>query len=164
MLHTVKGKRILVVDDEPDVCQMIVDDFPQCTVETAATYEDGRAKLSSGTYDVIVLDIMGVRGYDLLDEFGRKAPCIMLTAHALTAEDLKRSIDRRAVLYLPKEELARLDEYIAKVIGAREPLWGWLSRRIDFGRWFGRGWMALDDKAFRDLGFTDAEIMKDLEV
>ena len=43
----------------------------------------------------------------------------------------------KAVLFLPKEELGRLDEYVAKALGTKEPLWTWLFRRLDFRRWFG---------------------------
>src|SRR5439155_20406799 len=94
-------------------------------------------------YDVVILDIMGVRGHDLLKEFSSAAPTIMLTAHALTSQDLKRSMVGKAVLYLPKEELGRLDEYVAKVLTTRQPLWSWLFNRLDFTRWFGHGWMSI---------------------
>ncbi len=161
MAGVLRGKRILVVDDEPDICALIVDELPQCQVDTAGTYEDARARLAAGRYDVVVLDVMGVRGYDLLAEFSSKVPCVMLTAHALTPQDLQRSIDGKAALYLPKEEIGRLDEYLARVVSAREPLWSWLFRRLDFSRWFGSDWLQID--YFKELKLDEAEVMEDLE-
>jgi CheY-like chemotaxis protein len=138
MLQALEGKRILVIDDEPDVCQFIALELSRCTVDTAGTYERARELFAANAYDAAVIDIMGVRGYELLAEFSARTPCIMLTGRALTAKDLKRSMESKAVLYLPKEELGFLDEYIAKVLVTKEPLWSWLFRRLDFRRWFGR--------------------------
>ena len=163
MLDVLKGKKVLVVDDERDICQVIVDELADCEVDTAETYDAAKAKLSKNRYDVVVLDIMGVRGYDLLSEFSSRAPCIMLTAHALSPQDLKTSMVGHAVLYLPKEELGRLDEYIAKVLLVKEPLWSWLFKRLDFTRWFGRGWTSFDLDFFKDFRLTEAEVVSDLE-
>lgn len=163
VLSVLQGKKILVVDDEPDVCQIVVDELPQCSVDTAESYEAARARLAATSYDVVILDIMGVRGYDLLAEFSSKAPCIMLTAHALSAQDLKKSMVGRATLYLPKEELGHLEEYVAKVLMVKEPLWHWLFQRLDFSRWFGRNWMSFDLDFFRDFSLTEEEVIEDLE-
>src|SRR5262249_39194017 len=111
-------KRILVVDDERDVCGMVADALGSYDVREGYAYDEARAKLAKGGWDAVILDIMGVRGHDLLEEFSGKAPCIMLTAHALTAKDMKRSIAGHAVLYLPKDELGRIDEYVREVLAA----------------------------------------------
>lgn len=163
MTNVIKGKRILVVDDERDVCQVIQDELSQCEVDTAETYDAAKQKLARSKYDVVILDIMGVRGYDLLSEFSRKAPCIMLTAHALSPQDLKTSMVGHAALYLPKEELGRIDEYIAKVLLVKEPLWTWLFKRLDFSKWFGKGWASFDLDFFKDFQLSEAEVMGDLQ-
>ena len=58
------GKRILAVDDEPDVLSLLAEEIrwaaPGCQFERAATYEEGAQKLKSQNYDVVILDIMGV--------------------------------------------------------------------------------------------------------
>ena len=65
------GKRILAVDDEPDVLAVLEEEIlaaaPKCKFEKATTYQEAIKKLESQNYDVVVLDIMGVRGFDLLD-------------------------------------------------------------------------------------------------
>ena len=131
------GKRILVVDDEPDVGRFVGYELADCDVEVATSAEEARQRFAATSYDLAILDIMGVEGFELLKEFRQRAPCIMLTAHALTEEALKRSIEEKAVLYLPKEEIGRIEGYVAKALGAKGSLWPWLFDRLDFTRWFG---------------------------
>ncbi len=161
MADPLKGKNVLVVDDEPDVCSMIADILTSCNVDVATSFAEAQRKLTEGKFDVAVLDIMGVNGYDLLDEFSVKVPCIMLTARALTAEDLKRSIRGKAKLYLPKHELGKIEDYVRTVVGAKKPLWNWLFERINFSRFFGRGW-SRKDAFFLDFEITDEDVMSDL--
>ena len=104
------GKRILAVDDEPDVLEIlqeeILDACPDCTFDKATTYEEADRMLKATAYDVAILDIMGVRGFDLLDSaVAKNVKTVMLTAHALNPEALKRSYDKKARAYLPKEKL-----------------------------------------------------------
>ena len=64
------GKSILAVDDEPDVLEVLEEEIreacPGCTFDKSTTFEDATQKLASYTYDLIILDIMRVRGFDLL--------------------------------------------------------------------------------------------------
>jgi len=104
------GKRILAVDDEPDVLEIlqeeILDACPDCTFDKATTYEEADRMLKATAYDLAILDIMGVRGFDLLDSaVAQNMKVVMLTAHALNPEALKRSYDKKARAYLPKEKL-----------------------------------------------------------
>jgi DNA-binding response OmpR family regulator len=147
MFEELKGKRLLAVDDEPNVLAMVKYVLHPAAVDTASSYDEARAKLLTGRYDVAVLDIMGVRGYDLLAEFHGKLPCLMLTAHSLSSRDFARAHEERAVLYLPKEEIGALDEYVCKVLASKEPLWDWLVSRLDFRRWFGPTWTPDQDGA-----------------
>ncbi|MEJ2024323.1 MAG: response regulator receiver protein, partial [Deltaproteobacteria bacterium] len=62
-----------------------------------ATYEDAKALLEKNQYHIAVLDIMGVRGYDLLEIAKRRnIPALMLTAHAVSKENLKKSFEKGA--------------------------------------------------------------------
>ena len=115
------GKRILAVDDEPDVLDILEDEIlgaaPKCKFEKATTYEEAVKKLESQAYDVVILDIMGVRGFDLLDLAVRKNFRVaMLTAHALTPEALKRSFEMKARAYLPKEKLGEVVPFLEDVL------------------------------------------------
>ncbi len=115
------GKKILAVDDEPDVLKVleeeIMDACPTCTFETATTFESAAKLLESKSYDVVVLDIMGVRGFDLLDIAVKKDfKVAMLTAHALTPEALERSYKMKARAYLPKEQLGEVVPFLEDVL------------------------------------------------
>jgi DNA-binding response OmpR family regulator len=111
------GKRILAVDDEPDVLATLEDEIlaaaPKCKFEKATTYQEAAKKLESQNYDVVILDIMGVRGFDLLElAVSRNFRVAMLTAHALTPEALKRSFEMKARAYLPKEKLGEVVPFL----------------------------------------------------
>ena len=65
-----KGKMILAVDDEPDVLTLLEEEIkeacPDCFFDKVTTYKEAVERLASWTYDLVILDIMGVRGFDLL--------------------------------------------------------------------------------------------------
>lgn len=115
------GKKLLIVDDEPDVLAVLEDEImgacPNCIMDRAGTYESAAALLESGTYDVVILDIMGVRGFDLLEiAVKRGFRTVMLTAHALSPEALKRSIELKARAYLPKDKLGEIVPFLEDVL------------------------------------------------
>jgi DNA-binding NtrC family response regulator len=115
------GKRLLAVDDEPDVLEsleeLVLADAPDCRIDTAGNYEDAAALLERHAYDLVVLDIMGVRGFELLEAAVRRGfKVAMLTAHALTPEALKRSYDMKAYAFLPKEKLADIVPFLEDVL------------------------------------------------
>jgi len=147
---TLKGKWILVVDDEEDILQMIYDFLETCKIDTASTYQEGKALLEKNQYHAAILDIMGVRGYDLLDIATRRnIPALMLTAHALTKEDLKKSAERGAAFYAPKDEISNIALYLADVLEARakkQNSWAkWYERLSGFcDRRFGKNWKDQD--------------------
>jgi CheY-like chemotaxis protein len=123
------GKAILAVDDEPDVLISLEEEIkaaaPECKFDKATTYEEAAKKLGSQNYDVVILDIMGVRGFDLLDLAVKKNFRVtMLTAHALSSDALKRSFEMKARAYLPKEKLGEVVPFLEDVL-KYEYLPGW---------------------------------------
>jgi DNA-binding response OmpR family regulator len=145
-----KGKRVLVVDDEEDILQLVTELLDMCKIDTASTFEEAKDLLEKNTYHIAVLDIMGVRGYDLLDIANQRGiPALMLTAHALTKEDLKKSAEKGASFYAPKDEINKLDVFIADVLEAKEKnknIWArWYERLSGFcDRRFGKDWREQD--------------------
>ena len=121
------------MDDEPDILETVEELLDICVLDTAATFEEARKLINRNTYDAAILDIMGVSGYDILDLAREKdIPALMLTAHALTPENLKESIQKGADSYIPKDELANLDTYVADAIKAR------IEGKQGYGTWFGK--------------------------
>ena len=123
------GKKILAVDDEPDVLavleQEIRESCPSCKIEKATTYEQGAELINGNTYDIVILDIMGVRGFDLLELAVKKNLKVgMLTAHALSPEALKKSHDLGARAYLPKDKLGEITPFLEDIL-TQEYKTGW---------------------------------------
>ncbi|MBW2335970.1 MAG: response regulator [Deltaproteobacteria bacterium] len=88
------GKRLLVVDDEPDVLDSLVDLLIECKVTKASSFEQAKDLLENQYFDMAILDIMGVKGYELLEICNQKRVIgVMLTAYAMTPEDIKKSYE-----------------------------------------------------------------------
>ena len=89
----IAGKYVLIVDDEQDVLDTLVDILDICKLDTASSFSEAKKLLKENPYDIAVLDIMGVDGYELLKiANSQNIPAVMLTAHALSSDNLKRSI------------------------------------------------------------------------
>jgi len=155
-----KGKRILVVDDEPDVLETIEDILDMAEVDTAKTYEEASGKLREGRYDLAILDIMGVDGLKLLEEAVEKGiPSVMLTAHAITPEILVQSIRKGAISFLPKETLAELDHLLEELLtDYRDGVapWKLLFEKLGayFNERFGAQWQQQDREFWNEFSRT----------
>jgi DNA-binding response OmpR family regulator len=104
--NILKGKQILIVDDEPDVLESLIELLDMCKIDTASSFEDGKQMLEKHYYDIAILDIMGVKGFELLKIANdHKIPALMLTAHALSEESLKKSAKDGAAYFAPKEKM-----------------------------------------------------------
>ena len=160
---TLKDKVVLVVDDEPDVLETVAEELDMCLVHKAGDYDTALQYLLSYTYDIVILDIMGVRGFELLkNAVSRGFPTVMLTAHALSPESLKKSIKLGAVSFLPKEKTSELTSFLEDVVlGRGKPVWQKLFDRLGnyFNRRFGPDWKE-KDKFFREF---EEELKKSIE-
>ena len=63
----IEGKKVLLVDDEPDVLDTLEDLLSMCDVVKCTNYKAAKDYMENRQFDMAVLDIMGVEGYDLLD-------------------------------------------------------------------------------------------------
>jgi DNA-binding response OmpR family regulator len=144
-----KNKAILVVDDEPDILDSITEQLDMCRIYRAKDYEIAMQLLAGFKFDIVILDVMGVRGFELLKKSVSKGfPTVMLTAHALTPEALKESIQLGAVSFLPKEMIAELDTYLAEIVtGSKKMVWKNLLDKLGdyFDRQFGADWKENDE-------------------
>ncbi len=161
-----KGKKILIVDDEVDVLESLEDLLDECDIETASTYETAQELLEKNKYDATILDIMGVRGFDLLEiAAAKKIPALMLTAHGLNPDNLVGSIKLGAKSYIPKEKMSEIDIYLKEIFIAEEKgvqkSGNWFARLGSFfdGR-FGAGWKH-KDKKFWDEFDKNFKVSKD---
>jgi len=149
-----KDKVVLVVDDEPDILETVEEELDDCVVHKAQDYDTAIQYLLSYTYDVVVLDIMGVNGFELLkNAVSRGFPTVMLTAHAVTPEALKKSIKLGALSFLPKEKMSELRDFLEHVVlGVGKPIWLKFFDQLGeyFNKRFGPDWKE-KDKFFREF-------------
>jgi CheY-like chemotaxis protein len=162
------GKSILAVDDEPDVLAILEEEIlnvcPRCTFDKATTYEQAYELINTWTYELVILDIMGVRGFDLLEQaVAHHFPVVMLTAHALNPEALKRSIEMGARAYLPKEKLGEIVPFLEDVLKYENlAAWGRLLTNLK-GRFifsWGKNWKKVDEKFWKEFDKKIALIKK----
>jgi CheY-like chemotaxis protein len=147
-LSLLKNKLILAVDDEPDVLEVVAEVLDMAIIHKAGDYDTAMEYLLMYAYDIVILDIMGVQGFDLLRaSVTRGFPTVMLTAHALSPEALKKAIKLGAVSFLPKEAIPNLRSHLEDVVlGAGKPVWKKLFSRIGgvFDQRFGPDWKEKD--------------------
>ena len=117
----ISGKRVLIVDDEQDVLDTLAGLLDICKIDTATSFEEGKSLLQDNVYDIVILDIMGVKGFDLLEiAYKRGVPALMLTAHALSKENLKKSAENGASYYAPKDKMDEINLFVADVLEAKQ--------------------------------------------
>ncbi len=145
--ETLEGKKLLIVDDEPDILESLKETLDMCIIDSASDYDTAHQFLDSNTYDAVILDIMGVRGYDLLYFANQKGiPAIMLTAHALSPDNLIKSVQKGAHAYLPKEKISETDIFLSDVLmeigNKSRGLGKWFDRlKTYYEKKFGPGWL-----------------------
>ena len=156
MENILDGKRILIVDDEPDLLETLVEILDMCLVDSAPNFDTARKFLSKNIYDLAILDIMGVRGYELLEIANeRNIPALMLTAHAVSPDNLVKSIKGGAQSYIPKDKISEITLHVADILKSREK---GDERGVDwfeklepyFNKKFGEGWKE-KDREFWDV-------------
>ncbi len=128
-----EGKRILLVDDELDVLDTLEDLLPMCETVKASNFKAAKDYLETEYFDMAILDIMGVEGYQLLEIANQKSvTAVMLTAHALSPENIVKSFKEGAASYLPKEEMVNIASFLNDVFEAKE------QGKSTWGRWYDR--------------------------
>ena len=137
------GKQLLIVDDEQDILETLTGLLNLCKIDRASSFEEAERLLERYEYDLVVLDIMGVKGFELLEIANkRNIPALMLTAHALNEESLTKSMREGAAYFVPKDKMDEIATYVADVLEANE------SNKNPWTRWFDR--LA----TFIDVAFT----------
>jgi DNA-binding response OmpR family regulator len=118
------GRRVLLVDDDVELCQLISLYFENegFAVEAVHTGQEGVGRALSGEHAIVVLDVMlpGMNGFEVLrcvrDQ--SRMPVLMLTARG-DEQDRIRGLEMGADDYLPKpfnprELFARIDAILRR--------------------------------------------------
>jgi len=125
-----------------------------CNVVKASTFNEAKKLLESQNFDMAILDIMGVDGYKLLNIANQKnITAVMFTAHALSPDNLAKSIKEGAASYIPKEEVAHIADFLTDIMNAQtkgKNTWGPWQERLPtsyFEKRWGAAWQD-NDKDF----------------
>lgn len=120
----VKGARILVVDDDPEILELLRDALRLAGYEPEATTDSvaAMARLAAGGYDLVLSDIMmpEVSGLRLLSAAKRASPgteVILLTGHPTPERALEAA---RGGAFACLAKPFRIDELLARVQQALE--------------------------------------------
>ncbi|MGO9567467.1 MAG: response regulator, partial [Desulfomonilaceae bacterium] len=116
-----QDKLVLAVNEEEDVLEIIEEELSfetvNVTVHAATTFEIARQYLVSYTYDLALLDIWGIRGFDLLEiAHNANIPVVILTTSMFSIEDLRKSVEFGARACLPLEKLGSLIPFLEDVL------------------------------------------------
>jgi two-component system response regulator CpxR len=130
-IGTVEMNRILVIDDDIDLCELLTDYLTTegFAVEVVHEGEAGAAQALTGDYELVVLDVMlpGINGFEVLRRIraGSATPVLMLTARG---DDVDRivGLEMGADDYLPKpfnprELVARIRAVHRRTVTATAP-------------------------------------------
>jgi len=104
---TESSHTLLLIDDDAELCGLMVDFFSQhgFRVESAYDGRRGLARALGGGFDLILLDVMlpGLDGFEVLHQLRRQSsvPVIMLTARTEQADRIS-GLNAGADDYLPK--------------------------------------------------------------
>ena len=145
-VNLLEGKKILIVDDEPDILETIEEILSMCDVVKASTFDEAKDLLKKQHFDMAILDIMGVGGYKLLEIANeRKVIAVILTANAFSLDDTVKSYKKGAASYVPKDEMTNIVTVLNDILEAKEKgqnfWWRWLERFGSYyDRQFGSDW------------------------
>jgi CheY-like chemotaxis protein len=138
----IAGKRILAVDDEPDILEIIEELLDEATLDTAPDFDTAAKMLADKEYDLAILDVMGVDGLTLLEICVEKGiPAAIFTAHAMNVQTFQEVIEK--VNHF-------INELIAAIESGKEP-WKILfdELAVYFDEKFGPAWKE-ENKDFWD--------------
>ena len=150
-------KSVLIVDDETDVLETLTELLPMCKITRATNFDDAARLINTEKFDIAILDIMGVNGYELLKLAKKKNIIpVMLTAHAFNIDNTVKSIKEGAASYIPKEKIGEIETYLTDVLEAQSQKkgfwWRWLERfDPHYQNRFGANWKDKDNQLWDNI-------------
>lgn len=145
------GKRILIVDHEPQVRDMVAEALAALEVVAVKSVEDARPLIASESFDLVILDTVDANGCDLLQDcHANRLPTAMLTTSKIEVSRLNEALRRGVMSVFPRDELQRLPETVAELLERLEKGKTYSTKLFRFfGSLFRETWSALCDEGDR---------------
>jgi DNA-binding response OmpR family regulator len=125
-----EGTRILIVDDEPDVLESLTEFLPMCQVMQASRFDEAKQLLENQPFDLAILDIMGVDGYELLKIANqRQVSALMLTARPINPTNIMKSYEEGAASLVPSKNSENPRRHFLYALFGPSSSWASLKRR-----------------------------------
>ncbi len=128
MAHHSQSKRVLIVDDEPNVAVVLADSLEKLgddyIIETASSGERALEKIRQHPYDLVVTDykMPGLSGLDVAREVRQVSPetqVILMTAYGTAG--LRDAVERMDMSYIDKPfTMEQIREIVERVVGYPE--------------------------------------------
>ena len=126
MKKTPQKKKILVIEDDPDVLSTVIKQLEYFGYEvlTASDGMDGMKKVDAGGYDLVLTDIVmpyisGVGVVTALKEKMPHVPVIVMTGYGKEPESA--AMEKKADIVLAKPiKMSDLKEHIEKLLSSKE--------------------------------------------
>jgi CheY-like chemotaxis protein len=126
MKATPQKKKILVIEDDPDVLSTVIKQLEYFGYEvlTASDGMDGMKKVAAGGYDLVLTDIVmpyisGVGVVTALKEKMPHIPVIVMTGYGKEPESA--AMEKKADIVLAKPiKMSDLKEHIEKLLSSKE--------------------------------------------
>ena len=127
------NRKILIVDDDQDILDTLEELLSMSKVVKQKNFEEAANLLNSKRFDIAILDIVGVDGYELLSIANkRNILSVILTTQAFSVEDTGRTLKKGAPLFIPKEKMIEIEIYLNDILEARKEgenvWWRWMDR------------------------------------
>ena len=86
-IEKIRGKKLLIVDDEQDILDTLIDYLDVCKIDTATSFEEGKRLLETNEYHVAVLDISmpevnGIEATEQITGLDATTHIIILSMHS----------------------------------------------------------------------------------
>ncbi|MGO9117837.1 MAG: response regulator [Desulfomonilaceae bacterium] len=112
-----EGKRILVVDHEREVLNIVAEALVASEVVIVGNAEEARPLIAKEFFNPAILDTVSASGCDLLQDCqANKLPAAMLTSREVEVRRVNEAMKWGAMSFFPKDELDRLPETIAELL------------------------------------------------
>jgi len=136
--NALQDKRVLIVDDEPDILETLEELLSMCTISRATRFDQAKEQLEQNPFDFAILDIKGVDGYEILKiAKKKKVPAIMLTGYTISSQDPLVAYQEGADYYVPKERMETVEAVLLDILEARQRgASSWESWKERFGAYF----------------------------